>query len=87
MDNKKYWDEVVPDWVKDAIAKGDVVTVTPKPTTTLELTEDEAYLVLRCLRHLKHDPMFEVDDQDKIMDVIDALLETWEPQEKNLKDE
>lgn len=29
MDNKKYWDEVVPDWVKDAIKTGDVVTVQP----------------------------------------------------------
>lgn len=81
MDSKKYWDEMVPNWVKDSIAKGDVVTVTPKPTVTLELSEDEAYLVLQCLRHLKHDPMFEEDDQDKIMDVINALLETWEPKE------
>jgi hypothetical protein len=27
MDSKKYWDEVVPDWVKDAIRTGDVMTV------------------------------------------------------------
>ena len=27
MDSKKYWDEVVPDWVKDAIKTGDVVGV------------------------------------------------------------
>lgn len=78
MDSKKYWDEVVPDWVKDAIKTGDVVTVTPKPTVTLELTHDESYLVLMCLRKLKHDPMFEVDDQDKIMDIIDALLNARE---------
>jgi len=29
MDSKKYWDEVVPDWVKDATKTGDVVTVQP----------------------------------------------------------
>ena len=29
MDSKKYWDEVVPDWVKDAIKTGDVVRVQP----------------------------------------------------------
>lgn len=27
MDSKKYWDEVVPTWVKDAIASGDVLKV------------------------------------------------------------
>jgi len=50
MDSKKYWDEVVPDWVKDAIAKGDVVTVTPQETFSLDLHRDEASVLIQVLQ-------------------------------------
>lgn len=40
----------MPDWVKDAIAKGDVVTVTPQETFSLELHRDEACVLIQVLQ-------------------------------------
>jgi len=39
-----------PKWVTDAIAKGDVVTVTPQETFPLELRRDEACVLIQVLQ-------------------------------------
>lgn len=58
-------------------------TLHPNGNVALELSRDEAYLVLMCLRKLRFDPSFEEDDQDKISDVIDALLEVFVKSQEN----